>query len=150
MSRLTSRTNEIRLARCHRCADHHEAGQHRGGLQHIDGVVQIEVALLPQACLGLGARDEDFQRVGLCGGLGGERGGLVTLPWRLQPGDRIKVTRGLFAGRGGLGQTSRERVLILLSPRSRSRCRRRMSRRVGSRRAGRTGRDAGRPSGTAR
>ena len=44
-----------------------EAGLHCGGLQHVDGFVQIEIALAPQAGSGLGARDEDFQGVRLCG-----------------------------------------------------------------------------------
>ncbi len=48
-----------------------------------------------------------------------ERNGLVVLPppKRMKPGGRIKITRGLFAGRDGLylGQTSRERLLVLLT-----------------------------------
>ena len=38
-------------------------------------------------------------------------------PRRMKPGGRIKIVRGLFAGRGGLyvGQTSRERLLVLLT-----------------------------------
>jgi transcriptional antiterminator RfaH len=48
-----------------------------------------------------------------------ERNGLVVLPppRRMKPGGRIRITRGLFAGRPGLylGQTSRERLLVLLS-----------------------------------
>ena len=44
-----------------------------------------------------------------------ELGGLVRLPWRLQPGDQVHITRGVFADVGGLfvGQLPRERVLGL-------------------------------------
>ena len=45
-----------------------------------------------------------------------EIGGLVELP-QLKPGDRVRVTRGPFAGLAGLcvEQTAHERVAILLS-----------------------------------
>ena len=46
-----------------------------------------------------------------------EHNGLVELPWRLQPGDRIRVTHGPLMGLSGLcvEQSSHERVTILLS-----------------------------------
>jgi hypothetical protein len=48
-----------------------------------------------------------------------ERNGLITLPRppRFQPGEPVRVTRGLFIGRLGLyeGQRSQERIAILLA-----------------------------------
>ncbi len=46
-----------------------------------------------------------------------EHNGSWSFPRRLQPGDRIRVTRGPLMGLAGLGvkQSSHERVAILLS-----------------------------------
>ena len=50
-------------------------------------------------------------------GMAIEHNGLVELPWRLQPGDRIQVTCGPLMGLAGLciEQSSHARVAILLS-----------------------------------
>src|SRR4051812_38796203 len=56
-----------------------EVGLRSGGLQPINGVVQIEIALTHEAGSRLGAREKDHQRVCLSGGVGRERGHYSTL-----------------------------------------------------------------------